>query len=305
MVNVHIDPTFDDDERRRRIFAGDIVVYTHVRELAAFAAFARTLVSEVFAPEDPVTIHRSRTPDELADTLIDFKPRFIHHPESMDHVRRICTELGAAPETVHADVPKLRTAFPAGSLSTGIAYAFQAHRDTWYGAPPQQINWWLPVWPAAVDNVMEFYPRRFGDSVKNNSADYNYYIANTWRGRIKDFSGAKDVRVHPAPIQPLPANEPRLCLVPPVGGVMLFSGDHLHATIPNTSSSTRYSIDFRTVNVADVHEGRGAPRADVACIGTALRDFRRLTDGVMFTEDEVRPYDTESAEGTKVFEGAR
>ncbi|NMH98512.1 hypothetical protein [Pseudonocardia acidicola] len=301
MVNVHIDPSFDDAERRRRVYAGDIVVYSNVPEVADFAAFTRGLITDVFAPHEPTGIHDVHTPDELADTLIDFKPQFIHHPESIGHVRRIVAALGADPAQVHADVPKLRTAFPQGGLSTGIAYAFQAHRDTWYGAPPQQINWWMPVWPAAADNVMEFFPRGFGNCVENNSAEYNYYVANAWRGRIKDFSGGKDVRVHPAPVEPLGPDEPRLTLVPPVGGIMLFSGDQLHASIPNTSGRTRYSIDFRTVDVADVHSGVGAPRADVACTGTALRDFRRLTDGAEFTEGEVAPYDTEGAEGIKVF----
>ena len=38
MVNLHIDPAFDDAERRRRLFGGDVLVYTHVPEVAAFAA---------------------------------------------------------------------------------------------------------------------------------------------------------------------------------------------------------------------------------------------------------------------------
>jgi hypothetical protein len=301
MVNVHIDPEFDDDERRRRLFAGDIVVYTHVPEVASFAEFTRGLVTDVFAPDVPTMVHQSRSPDELADVLIDFKPKFIHHPDSIDHVRRITTALGATPEEMYADVPKLRTAFPSGGLSTGIAYAFQAHRDTWYGAPGQQINWWMPVWPAAPNNVMEFYPRWFGAAIENNSGEYNYYLANMWRSRIKDFSGAKDVRVHPAPEHGLPADEPRLCLVPPVGGVMLFSGDQLHASIPNTSGVTRYSIDFRTVHAADLRSGSSAPMADVECIGTALRDFHRLTDGRGFTEEEIAPYDNADADGVRVF----
>jgi hypothetical protein len=44
-----------------------------------------------------------------------------------------------------------------------------------------------------------------------------------------------------------------------------------------------------------VHAGVGAPVADVACTGTALRDFNRMTDGASFTEDEVTPYDSDSA----------
>ena len=302
MVNVYIDPAFDDEERRSHLFAGDVIVYTHVPEVESFAAFARALINEAFDPQDPITVHESRTREQLADTLIDFKPKFIHHPESMEHLRRITKALGASPEATYADVPKLRTAFPSGSLNTGIAYAFQPHRDTWYAAPMQQVNWWLPVWPAAADNVMEFFPRGFGHEVENNSGDYDYYVANAWRGDIKSFSGAKDARVHPAPLAPLTEDEPRLTLVPPVGGIMLFSGDQLHASIPNTTAVTRYSIDFRTVDATDLARHRGAPVVDVACRGTSLRDFHRLTDGAGFTEDEIKPYDTEGAEGIKVFQ---
>lgn len=301
MVNVHIDPSFDDDERRRRLFAGDVIVYTALPEVAAFAAFTRELVTEAFAPDDPPTVDAVRSPDELAEILIDFKPKFIHHPESIGHVRRITSALGASPDDTYADVPKLRTAFPEGGLSTGIAKAFQVHRDTWYAAPRQQINWWLPVWPAAENNVMEFYPRWFGQAIPNTSGDYNYYQANIWRSHIKDFSGSADTRVHPAPVRPLPDDEPRLCLVPPVGGVMLFSGDQLHASIPNSSGRTRYSIDFRTVHIADVRDDRGAPGVDVACQGTALRDFHRLTDDAALSEDDVAPHDSGGAEGVKVY----
>ena len=194
-------------------------------------------------------------------------------------------------------MPKLRTAFPQGGLSTGIAYALQAHRDTWYAAPKAQLNWWMPVWPVAENNIMEFYPHGFGAQVENNSGDYDYYLANTWRGNIKDFSGGRDTRVHPAPVHGIPADATRLTVVPPLGGIMLFSGDQLHASIPNTSGTTRYSIDFRTVHVDDVLAGVGAPVADVACTGTALRDFKRMTDGASFTDDEVAPYDSESAAG--------
>ncbi|GAA4556726.1 hypothetical protein [Pseudonocardia xishanensis] len=278
MVDVHIDPQFDDEQRRERLFAGDVVVYTHVPEIAAFAEFARELITEAFAPFEPRTVQEHRGPEELAEILIAFKPRFIHHPESTAHVRRIVTALGVDPSSVYADVPKLRTAFPRGGLTTGIAYAFQPHRDTWYSAPLQQLNWWLPLWPAAPSNVMEFYPQRFGTTVPNTSASYDYTEWNAWRSRMSELN-TRDTRVQPAPVAPLPADEPRLCLVPPVGGVMLFSGDQLHASIPNTSGVARYSVDFRTVDATDLRSGRGAPGVDVASTGTSLGDFHRLTDG--------------------------
>ena len=80
MVNVHVDQPFTDEERRARLFAGDVVVYTQLPEVRAFAEFTRELVRGAFAPHAPTTVHLARGRDELADILIDFKPRFIHHP---------------------------------------------------------------------------------------------------------------------------------------------------------------------------------------------------------------------------------
>jgi hypothetical protein len=303
VTNVHVDPSFDDDERRTRLYAGELIVYSRVPEVAEFVDFARNLLTEALGPDNPTSVHNRRTPEDLAELLIRFKPRFIHHPESINHVRRITEALGACPLSSYADVPKMRTAFPVGGLSSGIAYAFQAHRDTWYGAPPQQINWWMPIWPVATNNAMEFYPSRFGQAVDNNSDRYNYYVANQWRGRIKEFSGGRDTRVHPAPQEPIDSSEHRICLVPPVGGIMIFSGDQLHATIPNVSRVTRYSIDFRTLSLGDLRSRTGAPVADRHCTGTSLRDFHRLTDRAELTEADIAPYDSEDADtlGVKVF----
>jgi hypothetical protein len=44
------------------------------------------------------------------------------------------------------------------------------------------------------------------------------------------------------------------------------------------TSRTRFSIDFRTVNLDDLVEGIGAPNVDAACSGTTLRDFMRASD---------------------------
>jgi len=75
----------------------------------------------------------------------------------------------------------------------------------------------------------------------------------------------------------------------------------MHASIPNTSGRTRYSIDFRTVHQADVHENRGAPVVDVACTGTSLRDFAPLDDHPAFADEVVARFDTEGAEGIKIY----
>jgi hypothetical protein len=48
--------------------------------------------------------------------------------------------------------------------------------------------------------------------------------------------------------------------------------------VPNTTDRTRFSIDFRTVNIDDLADGVGAPNIDSSCTGTTLRGFVRASD---------------------------
>ncbi len=74
---------------------------------------------------------------------------------------------------------------------------------------------------------------------------------------------------------------------------MVFSGAQMHSTVPNTSGSTRFSIDFRTVHLDDVIAQRGAPNVDSAYTGTTMRDYLRGQDYAHIPENIVALYDTE------------
>ena len=89
--------------------------------------------------------------------------------------------------------------------------------------------------------------------------------------------------------------EPQVRVVTPVGSIIMFSGQQLHATVPNTTEVTRFSIDFRTVHRGDLEMGRGAPRIDSACTGTSLRDFLSCVDVSHLPADVIRRYDDDSA----------
>jgi hypothetical protein len=96
--------------------------------------------------------------------------------------------------------------------------------------------------------------------------------------------------------------EPQVRLICPPGGVILFSGAQLHSTVPNDSGRTRFSIDFRTVNLDDLAGQVGAPNIDSACSGTSLRDFLRATDLSRVPDPVVALYDDNTqAEGELVY----
>jgi hypothetical protein len=62
------------------------------------------------------------------------------------------------------------------------------------------------------------------------------------------------------------------------GDAIIFAAAQLHASAPNTSGRTRFSLDFRTINLDDLEQGRGAPNIDCEAKGTTLPDFLRLGD---------------------------
>ena len=283
-MTVFVDPDLSAPLLRQCVYDGHVVVLTSLPSVREFVDYTRDQLVDLFQPYDPEHAHEHVGVAEMAKVLGSWKPRFIHSPTSKDLVRNIIREAGLSPEGTHYDVPKPRTSFPVGHLTTGIAYAFPWHRDVWYGAPAQQVNWWLPVFAVGDDNSMRFDLQSFDRAVMNSSGDFDYYKNNTARlHTASQISGERQVR--PAALNHSPPDE--LVVVPAPGAVMLFSGAQLHSSIANRSGRARFSIDFRTVDVADLHAGRGAPLVDVNCTGTAIRDFRRVADEAPFDEGTV------------------
>jgi hypothetical protein len=293
MTNVFFDSPMDDDRRRAALYNGDLFAFSPRPAALAMARLARELLEEAFAPHDPREAQHHLDVETYATILGRVKPAFIHHPRCKELIPQLMRELGADPENVYFDVPKMRSATAHSFLTTGIAYAFHPHRDTWYSAPPQQLNWWFPVYEIDADNGLAFHTKYFDQPIPNSSHTYNYYRWNAQRDSAVKMIGT-DTRVQPEPTGPIDL-DPQVRVVAPVGGVLVFSPQHLHSTVPNATSVTRFSIDFRTVHRDDVARGRGAPRVDSFCTGTALRDFVRCTDLARLPDDLIALYDDETA----------
>ena len=87
--------------------------------------------------------------------------------------------------------------------------------------------------------------------------------------------------------------DPQIRVIAPPGGVLLFSAAQMHSSVPNNSGRTRFSIDFRTVNLDDVAARRGAPNVDSACTGTTMGDYLRGTDLSHLPEQYFPLYETQ------------
>lgn len=290
MTTVFTNPAITDDERRTRIYNGHVLVYSASPESIALIEHARGLISELFGAKDPQTAQYDMPVDDYVALLAELKPRFIHHPDSKRHIQALLGSFGCDSDATYFDLPRMRTSTSDSYLTSGIAYAFHAHRDTWYSAPFSQLNWWIPIFDVQPENVMAFHPQYWSNPVANGSERYNYYEW-TQNSRFNAAQHVKtDTREQPKPEEPMQL-EPQVRVVPEPGGVMIFSGNQMHSTVPNTSGKTRFSIDFRTVNIDDVKARREAPNVDSACTGTSLRDFLRVTDLERMPEDVALNYE--------------
>ena len=91
-------------------------------------------------------------------------------------------------------------------------------------------------------------------------------------------------------------------LITEPGGAQVFAAAQMHSTVPNTSGRTRFSIDFRTVNILDIQAKRGAHNIDSNPTGTSLRDFMKGKDLSRVSEEIVEAYDTPGTpDGVKVY----
>jgi hypothetical protein len=293
MTVVYFDSPMSDEERRERLFAGDLFVYSptvHSQELAAFAC---QMSEDAFAPHFPPDAQHHMAGQEYVDVLAKLKPTFINHARSKELVAKVLADLGADVNDTYFDVPRLRS-MTSEFLNAGLTLQFETHRDTWFSAPFCQVNWWMPVYDVVESNVMAFHPRYFSGATKNSSRGYDYF---EWVQTGRATAAANidvETRAQPELEEPVEM-QPDIRLITPPGGVIMFSGAQLHTTVPNTSGRTRFSIDFRTVNRHDVEGGVGAPNIDSDCTGTNLGDFLRATDLVTLPQETIDEYVRRSA----------
>ena len=289
MNTIFIDPPMSDEVRRSHLFKGQLFVFSPKPSSLALCEFADELIRKAFGSLSPERAQYSLPVEEYAGILEKLKPMFINHSKSKKYIQDIVKELGCDPAKAYFDVPRMRTSTSDGYLTTGIAYAWHPHRDTWYSAPQCQINWWIPIYGIDSNHGVAFHPRYWTDPIPNDSRKYNYY---QWNKEFRPNASKhlkEDPRPLPRPTEPVELNF-QIRPVCPVGGIIMFAGAQLHSSVPNTSGKTRFSIDFRTVHYDDLVSRSGAPNIDSECTGTSLRDFLSADDLSPVADDIVALY---------------
>jgi len=302
MDSIYFDSDVDDRARRQSVYDGELFVFSARPSILALCQFARELIEEAFGSFDPREAQHHLSADDYVAILARLKPRFVHHPRAKELLQAILEDLGCDLSKTYFDVPRLKSVTHAGQQASGLTYGIHPHRDTWYSAPFCQQNWWLPVYPIGMPSALAFHPRYWKEPVRNGSSQFNHYRWNKYARKSAADNFEEYLQNQPRPDEAIEL-EPQLRPIPPVGGVILFSGAQLHSAVPNSSGKTRFSIDFRTVHIDDVRAKVGAPNVDSAATGTSLRDFMRSTDFSRLPDEIIGLYDDDPIDdGELVFQ---
>ncbi len=290
-TTVSLDPTHDDAWIRDHLYDGQLIVYSARRPIEAVVDHARSMLCEAFAPLEPLTAQEHMPVERWVEIFASLKPRFMHDPTTIRLLSEVIDDLGWDMDQWYIDVPRFRGVTSHGYLTTGVGYAHHPHRDTWWSAPMQQINLWMPVYEYEGSSGMEYFPDWWDEPVPNSSNEFDYYDWNA-NGRAAAATMIRaDTRKQPKAVGPIELGE-KLRLVVPVGGAQVFAGCQFHGAVGNETGVARFSLDWRVVHLGDLRAGRGPANLDSNGKGTSLRDFRRARDLDEMPADVVNRYDT-------------
>jgi hypothetical protein len=192
-------------------------------------------------------------------------------------VRCLLAEQGIDLGRTVFDPIRLRAVPHRGFENPNAAPVYYAHRDVWYARSHAEVTWWLPLHDVTEEETFVFYPDCFDRPVPNNSELFDYAVWARHGPALRiGWQDPAHGRTHLYPGQVGPFDTGRvLPFAAAAGEILVFSGAHLHQTRRNRTGRTRFSLDFRSVELGDHAAGRGAPNADNRSVGSAVPDYVR------------------------------
>lgn len=147
--------------------------------------------------------------------------------------------------------PSLRIFLPMGHQEPATQASYSLHRDTWYGLPGCIVNLWMPLHDLQSSESFEIYSDWFDKPIENSSHLFNQ---NSWE---------KIPHLAHYPTALLNKNKGSTLKVEGFSDTLfLFSGQHLHQSCKNEGEFTRFSLDFRLINLNHEKSGVGAKMQD-------------------------------------------
>ena len=198
------------------------------------------------------------------------------------HAMRITAGLGLDIARIAFDPIRVRVIQSGGHENPRARAVYYPHRDTWYGHPSALVTVWIPLHALPEDETFVFHPEKWREPVPNDSEifDYDEWVSKGWGLKIGWQRKNDGLEARYPGVTEAVHLGPGVGFSCQRGETLLFSGAHFHRTLPQAKGRTRFSLDFRIVQLEDAEAGRGAPNVDNRSRGSALVDYVRGVDFV-------------------------
>jgi hypothetical protein len=278
------------------LYAGQILRFIDLPSMAALVESTRGLLEDALHPWLPQEIHRHLSHSEQTVRFSQCQHAFAQSAEVRQRWQAVVESFGIAADTLACDRLHLRfqphrePEQPASRARTTATIAF--HRDTWGSNLYAQTNWWAPIYPITAGRTFALYPDLWQRALLNSSADFD--MRAILQRSHRDGRNAVDAdEAIPHLMEAIdPAQGMAVDIAP--GSLMAFSGAHAHAGVGNSTGLTRISFETRSILIADLLAGLGAPNVDGHAPWMTTGLFRRMSDGKRLNEilgcDYIEPY---------------
>lgn len=238
-------------------FSGSILIFKSVQGMLKYCQRANELIQDYFDSETPTKAQFEYEPAEFTERATKLRKAALKDSFLRESFLEALQEIGLSTNKLFWDRLILRLSpHSTTHLSERVRF-LPAHRDTWGSNIYASINLWAPIYSVTPQNTICFYPNYWSKAIANNTAEWDFEVIKADRKAKRPLS----IGLTPHPKEDLKLSE-ALPIVMEPGDLMAFSGAHLHATVPNESGETRFSIDTRIVNIDDYTHGRAAPNID-------------------------------------------
>lgn len=252
---------------RQAVYAGGIFRIAASGVTRKLAADVLALLGDKFG--DIKTAHERHSFADMQPGMGDIRAQLATQPYYRDLQTQILAAAGFTPPALAIDALRLRCVMHDGHLNTGADLAYAAHRDTWFGNPQAQVNFWIALHDVTPAQSFTFYPSLFNRAVPNTSRGFSY---DSWMDK-RGWQGMKSNAPADYPAATHIDDPTAFAFSAGAGDIIVFSAAQLHQTVKNSSGITRYSLDFRAVHLGDHKAGLGAPNADNGSQPDALKDY--------------------------------
>lgn len=271
-----LDKVISDRERSEILFRGDIIIYRNISAMQDLLAYSDCLLREVLNGLEPTTAQQQLSPEAFLKKTGKAQTLFRQSEHARQLFFAVLAECGLDLNKTYYDHFPMRIVPYDVTHQGAHRAAIGHHRDTWGSNIHSQMNWWAPLYALEKERTIALYPDYWSKPVANNTDSWRFenYLAARRQVSPERRSAYPSA---PSPTEAIDESSVVKVLLQP-GDVLNFASAHLHASVPNTTCSTRFSIEMRTINTDDIESGRQAPNVDNAADRPMYQWFKGVTN---------------------------